>query len=209
MPLENRVDPWGRSNAVTARGELMGNRGILHDEHQKIVSQWKHRRWVTCKREFQDIKRKPFSLGNYSELFFLDEATAFAAGHRPCSDCRKDRFKEFKSAWVASNPELLSKPRPSIEEIDKIIHSERAAKGGGKITFEAPINDLPRGTFIDVDGVALLVWRGALLPWSFDGYGPARDVLPPKTFVRVLTPASVVRVFASGFTPKVHLSAIA
>lgn len=207
MSLQNRVDPWARLCAVTAKGALMGNRGILHDENRQIVSQWEHTRWVTCKVEFQGIQRRPFSPRNYSELFFLDEATAFAAGHRPCAYCRKDRFKEFKTAWLASNPELRSTPRPSIEEVNKIIHTERAAKGGNKISFEAPVKDLPQGTLIDVDGVALLVWRDALLPWSFEGYGPVRDDLPFSTMVRVLTPKSVIRVFAQGFRPDVHPSA--
>lgn len=148
-----------------------------------------------------------FGAGSYSELFFMDEATAFAAGHRPCAECRRDRFKEFKVAWISANRNLLLTSKPTIAEIDNVIHAERAAKGGDKLTYEALIKDLPDGTLVDVGGVALLVWRDELLPWTFDGYGRAIPTLPLSTSVRVLTPASVVRVFESGFSPEVHASA--
>lgn len=207
MPLQNRVDPWGQFQAVSAHGALMGNRGILHNEKKEIVSQWEHSRWVTCTLKFPGVQRILFSPRNYSELFFLDEATAFSAGHRPCAQCRREKFNEFKSAWLAANLEFLPKPRPRIEEVDEKIHADRATKSGGKVTYQAPVGSLPDGAIVEVDRIALLVWRGALLPWSFDGYGPIKDALPPQTVVRVLTPASVVRAFASGFTPEVHPSA--
>lgn len=207
MPLQNRVDPWGRFHAVNAHGALMGNRGVLHNEQKQIVAPWRGKAWLTCKIEFQGIRRKQFGSGTYSELFFMDEATAFAAGHRPCADCRRDRFNEFKAAWVASNRDLLPTARPTMAQIDNVIHSERASKDGDKITFETPLKDLPQGVMVEVSGVALLVWRGALLPWSFDGYASSNDALPPSSIVRVLTPGPVVQVFASGFTPDVHPSA--
>ena len=128
MPLQNRVDPSGRFHAVSAHGAWMGNRGVLHNEQKKIIARWRGKAWMTCKLEFQGIRRKQFGSGTYSELFFMDEATASAAGHRPCADCRRDRFKEFKAAWIASNRDLLSTPQPSIAEIDSVIHAERAAK---------------------------------------------------------------------------------
>ena len=98
--FQNRVDPWGAFHAVSNRGTLMGNRGILHNAEQVIVSRWKSKRWLTCALHFKVIRRQVFSPGNYSELFFLDEATAFAAGHRPCNDCRRDRLKDFREAWA-------------------------------------------------------------------------------------------------------------
>jgi hypothetical protein len=206
MPLQNRVDPWGQFHAVTAHGALMGNRGILHDQQQQIVAPWRGKAWITCKLHVEGIRRTVFGAGTYSELFFMDEATAFAAGHRPCAQCRRDRFKEFKAAWISANRNSLLTPKPTIAEIDNVIHAERAAKGGVKITYEALIKYLPDGTLVDVGGVALLVWHGELLRWTFDGYRPEVPTLPLSTSVRVLTPASVVQVFESGFIPEVHAS---
>jgi hypothetical protein len=103
MPLQNRVDPWGRLVALNLRGTWLGNRGILHNEKKKIIAPWRHKAWVTCQLEFKGRKRQIFSPGSYSELFFLDEVTAFAAGHRPCAECRRDRYNEFKAAWLAMN----------------------------------------------------------------------------------------------------------
>lgn len=207
MPFQNRVDPWGRLRAVSARGTLLGNRGILHDAQQEIVAQWKSKGWVTCQLEFEGRKREVFSAGRYSQLFFLDEATAFSAGHRPCAECRRARHDKFKSAWVKANPGLVRTANPPIAEMDKVMHAERALRGGGKITFEAALADLPPGTFIELGGEAVLVWRRGLLRWSFAGYSGDQILLAPSTPVRVLTPASVVRVFRSGFVPTVHVSA--
>ncbi len=116
---------------------------------------------------------------------------AFATGHRPCAQCRRDK----------------SKARPGIEEVDKIIHADRTAKGEEKVTYEAPVGELPHGTFVEIDEIAFLVWRGALPLWSFDGYGPARDGLPLSTIVRVRAPKSNVRAFKNGFAPCIHPSA--
>lgn len=207
MSLQNRVDPWGQFHAVSARGALMGNRGILHDQQRKIVAPWRGKAWITCKLQFQDMRRKVFGAGTYSELFFLDETTAFSAGHRPCAQCRRDRFNEFKATCIAANRGLLLTPKPTISEIDNIIHAERAAKGGDKATFDAQLMALRDGTLVEVGGVAMLVWHGELLPWTFEGYRSAAPTLPPSTTVRVLTPASVVRAFESGFIPQVHSSA--
>src|SRR6185295_157110 len=99
MPLENRVDPWGCIHAVAARGTLLGNRGKLHDETRRLTRQWDRKAWVTCELEHDGRKREVFGANSYSELFFLDEATAFSAGHRPCASCRRTRYAEFKSKW--------------------------------------------------------------------------------------------------------------
>ena len=207
MPLRNRVDPWGRLHAVEARGTLLGNRGILHNAQKEIVTQWKGKGWVTCRLQFEGRKREVFSARSYSELFFLDEATAFSAGHRPCATCRRERYNEFKSAWVKANPGLVRSANPPIVEIDKVMHAERALRGGGKVTFDAPLGDLPPGTFVELGGEAVLVWRGGFLRWSFAGYNGAPLPSAPSTPVRVLTPISIVHVFRSGFVPTVHVSA--
>ncbi len=207
MPLQNRIDPWGQLNAVSAKGALLGNRGILHNEHKQVVTQWKGKAWITCQIKFKERQSRPFAPDSYSQLFFVDEATAFSAGHRPCAECRRDRFNEFKAAWIKANRELIQGENPTIADIDKVIHAERVTEGRRKRTFTAQLGGLPAGTMIEVNGTPLLVWRGKLLPWSFEGYGKSLTSLPSSTSVQVLTPASVVRVFASGFTPQVHLSA--
>lgn len=185
----------------------MGNRGVLHNESNQIVKPWAHKSWVACLLSYKSIKRpKPFSKGNYSELFFLDEATAFSAGHRPCSYCQRERYIAFKSTWLQGNMEEPARQSALMSEIDKILHSERAIKGGGKQTFEAQLSELPSGSMFEHDGRAFLVSDLGHFPWSFDGY------LSPLTLnrakkVRVLTPQSVVKAFSAGFAPEVHQSA--
>lgn len=200
--LQNRVNPWGVLCAVGNRGTLMGNRGILHDKDKRIIRSWAHQGWVICQTSFKGIQRpKPFStLNSYSELFFLDEATAFAAGHRPCCDCNKERYKLFKKAWTDAN--CLQEPRSflTMKEIDRTIHSERAARGGGKVTFEALLDSLPIGTMFELNERAFLVTERGCLPWSFSGYGEP-EYIERDTYVKVLTPRSVVSAFKVGFTP--------
>ena len=207
MTLQNRVDPWGSLQAVPMRGSLMGNRGILHDESRKVIRPWAGKSWVTCALHFDGIHRPVFDRGAYSELFFLDEATAFAAGHRPCNHCRKARYAEFKCAWLRVNRPDSTTGNTPITEIDKALHSERAIAGGGKVMFSAALNELPPGTLFEYDGAAFLVWNGAISHWSFDGYTASSLQFSPQP-VNVLTPASVVRIFRDGFMPTVHASAI-
>ncbi|WNL40138.1 hypothetical protein RN346_06125 [Halomonas sp. PAMB 3232] len=206
MPLQNRIDPYGQLCSVSARGALMGNRGLLHDDDKAIKRPWAHKQWVTCVTHFPGHERPVFEPGRYSQLFFLDEATAFAAGHRPCGSCRQQRFKAFKHAWLAANPRAGIE-KPSLADIDKTLHAERARRGGHKVTFQAALEGLPFGTLIDLGGQAYLVTQNHLLPWSFEGYGPATPLPASGTQVTVLTPASIVELFRSGFRPQVHESA--
>lgn len=185
----------------------MGNRGILHDDKNKIIKPWAHKAWVTCLLEFKGIKRsRPFSPGTYSELFFLDEATAFAAGHRPCASCQRARHLEFKDAWGRAH---LPEEHPAsidMKEVDKVIHAERAISGGGKWTYNAELVELPQGTIFEHEAVAYLVTSKGYLPWSFEGYGAQRSI-DAATLVKVLTPRSIVRAFDAGLVPIVHQSA--
>jgi hypothetical protein len=208
MSLQNRVDPWGALNSVPSKAAtLMGNRGILHDEQNNILRPWAHKGWVFCMPSFKGIKRpKPFSQGNYSELFFLDEATAFAAGHRPCAYCQRKRFQEFKEAWLGANLAEEKRASMTMPTIDKVLHGERAIRGGGKQVYEATLSDLPFGTMFDFNGKAFVVGKSVCYPWAFDGYGPPMSI-DETSLVMVLTPQSVVRTFAGGFTPLLHLSA--
>jgi hypothetical protein len=207
LPLQNRVDPWGALHAIASRGTLMGNRGILHNGDNKIVRPWAQHAWVTCLLEFNGLKRKkPFSPGNYSELFFIDEATALSAGHRPCAYCQRSRHREFKDAWVRANvPEEL-RAATLMPQIDRVLHAERAIPGGGKRTFDAQLVDLPLGAVFEHDGVAYLLSARGCLPWSFGGYGSAASI-DSAMVVRVLTPPSIVSAFKAGFTPSLHPSA--
>jgi hypothetical protein len=205
--LQNRVDPWGSLCAVPSRGTLMGNRGILHDDRNKIIKPWAHKAWVTCLLEFKGIKRsRPFSPGTYSELFFLDEATAFAAGHRPCASCQRARHLEFKDAWVRANLPGKLPASTDMKEVDKVIHAERAISGGGKWTYDARLVELPHGAIFEHEDVAYLVTSKGYLPWSFEGYGAQRS-MDAATLVKVLTPRSIVRAFDAGLVPIVHQSA--
>lgn len=202
MPLQNRVDPWGSLIATNARGTLLGNRGILHNDKKEIVSFSKRPAWVTCQLSFKGWKREIFSPGNYSELFFLDEATAFSAGHRPCGMCRRERFNEFKVVWQTAN--LASDQEQSIAEIDKQMHAERVIRGGKKVTYTAEFKSLPDGTFIEHQGQAYLCWQGALKQWSPEGYSET-DVFPDlDEMVTVLTPHSIVKMYSNGFVPQIQ-----
>jgi len=205
--LQNRVDPWGQLRAVAERGTLMGNRGILHDDEGRIVRPWAHKAWVVCLLSFKGMRRpRPFSPGNYSELFFLDEATALAAGHRPCTYCQRERSNAFKAAWVDANVALQQRAHFRLSALDSRLHQERVVRGGGKVTYRTAVASLPIGTMFALDGAAFLVHRAGHRPWSFGGYGAAVH-LPPHTPVDVLTPKSVVAALACGFEPRIHESA--
>lgn len=212
--LKNRVDPWGKPQVTPERGAWMGNRGILHDDKKQIVKPWQHKGWVTCRLKYGESTRtgnssreKLFTPGNYSELFFLDEATAFAAGHRPCSQCRNKRYKEFKQAWAAANRDLISSDDPPYKEMDEVLQGERVLPDGEKKTYVAALDSLPEGTMVELDGKAYLVWRRRLYQWSFSGYTEDKAKRAPTSPVKVLTPASIVKMYSRGFLPQVDVSA--
>jgi len=206
MPLQNRVDPYGQLRAVAARGALMGNRGILHNAEKQIVAAWRLPRWITCTLEFKGRRREVFAPHRYSELFFLDEATSLAAGHRPCAECRRPRFKEFCAAWAAGNADLAVSQPLRADAIDRVLHSERVRDDGGKKTHRALVSTLPAGSFVEHEGRAHLLCAGKLRPWTFSGYGPAASRLPSRE-VEVLTPKSIVQAIRAGFVPDVDESA--
>ncbi|MEO7000407.1 MAG: hypothetical protein ABI068_01210 [Ktedonobacterales bacterium] len=204
MPLQNRVTPFGEIVAVAARGLLMGNRGILHDETQRIVRPWQVRRWIACRTAFRGRRRQVMQPHSYTELFFLDEATAFAAGHRPCAECRHEDYQRFRTAWAAWSGELAS-----ADQMDVILHSNRLEGHGGrqrKRIYQEAITALPDGAFIQLEGAAWLLWHGRLLAWSAAGY-TARRLAPASGSVEVLTPRALVAVFHAGYQPMVHSSA--
>jgi hypothetical protein len=202
VPLRNRVTPFGDIIATEARGLLFGNRGVLHDSDGRLVRGWQVRRWIACRLEFKGRRRPLLRPGRFTELFFLDEATALAAGHRPCAECRREDFLAFRDAWERSHPEssLL------VDAIDRTLHAERLAAGGRKRLHEMRLGAVPDGSMVAEGDTAWLVRGGALLRWSPFGYAERRP-RPSRGTVGVLTPPSMAEVLRAGYEPGLHPSA--
>ena len=181
----------------------MGNRGVLHDASKRVVAAWRLPRWIACVLEFRGRHREVFAPHRYSELFFLDEATSLSAGHRPCAECRRARYEEFRAAWDTGR-RGRDRVRGFLraDAIDRVLHAERTERAGKKRTYRAVLSSLPDGTMVEHAGRPLLIWKGRLLPWSFEGYERAVDAAL-QTEVDVLTPPSIVGVIRAGFVPEV------
>lgn len=207
MPRQNRVTPFSTLIATPARGTLTGNRGCLHDEHGQIRRAYQGQRWIICRLEFKGRKRALMQPGRYTELFFLDEATALAAGHRPCAECQRDRFNLFRDFWTKGNRELTRSDQPSATVIDAELHQERTVFDFERRRLCLSIGDLPDGTFVASDELtACLVLDHRLWQWNPDGYQiSAADV--SNAPMRVLTPASIVRALSAGYPVNIHPSA--
>lgn len=209
MPYQNRVTPFGQIVALPERGTMMGNRGILHNTSGQLKRGWTTKAWIICSLALRP-GRQPLQMmapGHYTPLFFLDEASALAAGHRPCAECRRPAYTRFKSLWLQANADLIQQANPPIAAIDAILHQERLTERREKRVYQAPLADLPNGTFITLDAAAFLVWEKSLLRWSPAGYVEIQSK-PGETVVNVLTPPSVVKTLAAGYVPEIHPSAI-
>ena len=202
--LQNRVDPFGNLIKTEARGSWTGTRGLLHNDEQEILRPFRLKAWLTCKLEFKGRKRKMMSPDRYTELFFLDEATAFAAGHRPCCECRRDDFNKFKSLWLKANPGYGFDKKVSIQKIDGIIHEERINKDRSKISFEESIHNIPDGSFVLFDNDPHVVFNKQLFLWSPFGYAKG-ITLPHAEKLIVLTPVSIVNTFRVGYLPQMRM----
>jgi hypothetical protein len=192
-PLQNRVDPFGELHAVTERGGMMGNRGgRLHRDDQTLSgSRWKTKHWLICVCDEFKGRRRDVWGSYYTELFFLDEPTALAAGHRPCFECRRQAAKAFIAAFPSA---------PShVRAMDEALHRERIDKKQKRL-WRARIGDLPEGAMIARGGKAYAVRSRALAPWSFAGYG-APGPLELDAMVDVLTPPSTVAALKEGYKP--------
>jgi len=192
VPLQNRVTPLGELIADPARGLVYGNRGCLHDSHGRIRRRYATKRWIACRLEFRGWQRHPLlQPGRFTELFFLDEATAFAAGHRPCALCRREDYKRFLALVGAGG----------ADEIDARLHAERLGP-----RRRAP-DDLPDGTFVLLDGEPWLVVGGRLRRWTPAGYADERSLEPAA----LITPPTLVEVLRAGWrsdaVPLLHPSA--
>ncbi len=202
MSLQNRVMPDGEILACAARGTLMGNRGILHDANRQLgTARWKHRNWVCCRLSFKNRRRDVMQPGAYTELFFLDEAVALAAGHRPCAECRRADYTAYRAAWAQAFGSRLS-----AVEMDRVLHAARINVGTkAHATHEAEIATLPQGTFILHSGKSALVMDDRLLRFAPAGYDLS-VTRPGHGRVMVLTPKPSVGVIAAGYRPQLHHS---
>ena len=205
MPLQNRVTPFGDLIATPKRGLMFGNRGLLHNLHREIVRHSQVRRWIVCVLEFRGRRREIMHPGYYTELFFLDEATALAAGHRPCAECRRQDYQRFRHAWASAQGGSAEK-LPSADEMDAQLQQDRLEGRSGKRTYQADITTLPDGVFIVHEGEPWLLWQSEMLHWTPGGYD--RHVPRPENgAVTILTPAATVRTIAAGYAPTVHSTA--
>jgi hypothetical protein len=200
--LQNRVDPTGRIIETSARGLWMGNRGVIHNEQKQIIREFKHKAWIICQLEFKGKRRVVMTPNRWTELFFVDEATALAAGHRPCFECRKEDAKRFKSCWVKGNPLHDFTKATSINQIDEVIHQERIDSEKKKITHQRNRPDIPNGTFILLNDDPHLLSNGKLHRWTPFGYEGGM-ALPDTSAFTVLTPNSIVNAIQAGYVPQV------
>ena len=201
MPLQNRVTPLGELVADPARGLVYGNRGCLHDETGRIRRRYNGKRWIGCRLEFQGWLRRPLlQPGRFTELFFLDEATAFAAGHRPCALCRRADYDRFGEIWRALHP-----AQTGADAIDAQLHEERVAPGTREQRLHrAPVRRLPDGAFVLVEGAPQLVLGAELLRWTPAGYAE-RTPRPTRGEAVLVTPPSLVAVLHAGWEGVVPL----
>jgi hypothetical protein len=214
MPLQNRVTPEGDIVATACRGTMMGNRGgALHLPDKTLGSRrWVTKQWIACVLEFRGRHREVMQPNRYTELFFLDEATALAAGHRPCFECRRKDAERFAELWARTRCE---RGRARASAMDEILHAERVEGDRSKRTFRARLGDIPSGAFIRYGehegggkGRPHLVLGQHLLAWSAAGYAALVSPSAIAEEVEVLTPPSIAAVLTAGYHPMLHPSAV-
>ena len=202
MPLQNRVTPIGDIIATPHRGLFTGNRGIIHDPATKTLTRrWAGKAWLTCVCEFRGRRRRVMGGRSWTELFFLDEATAFAAGHRPCFFCRRDDANRFCAAWDAGN----GTTRVLARDIDPVLHRERLAEGKKRLhPLPTRWEQLPDGAMVQGGAQSYLIAGGRALLWSPAGYREAQGRIEDAM---LLTPPSTLRALSAGYRPVLHPSA--
>jgi len=203
MPLQNRVTPLGDIIATPHRGMFTGNRGIIHDPRTKTLTRrWASRAWLTCVCEFRGRRREVMGGRSWTELFFLDEATALAAGHRPCFFCRRDDANRFRAAWEEGN----GVRRVLARDIDAVLHRERLS-GAKKRMHALPMSlqELPDGAMLQEGAESYLVLQSRALKWSPAGYRNAPNAIKDAM---LLTPPSTLRALSAGYRPVLHKSAM-
>jgi len=206
MPRQNRVTPLGELIATTERGLVYGNRGCLHDDHGVIRRRFAVKRWIACRLEFRGWRRSPLlQPGRFTELFFLDEATALAAGHRPCALCRRPDYRRFSDFWRE-----LHRNQEGADAVDTQLHVERIGSGpSGRRLHRVRLESLPDGAFVLYGREPRLVLADALLRWTPGGYTDARP-RPARATALLITPPSLVELLRGdwqGLVPLLHPSA--
>ena len=203
MPLQNRVTPFGDLQVTSARGTFMGNRGgRFHTDAKTLTARrWASRQWICCVLDFNERQRDVWGR-YYTELFFLDEPTALAAGHRPCFECRRKEAQAFAAKWQEAHGLSAA---PKADEMDEVLHGERL-QGRAKRLHRRDIDALPDGAFVVLEEGAFAVRGNALLRWTPQGYEPHRR-RPRGIIVDVLTPPAILAVLSSGYQPHWHPSA--
>ena len=206
MSLQNRVTPFGEIEADPARGNFMGNRGILHGDTKELGHRrWTHENWIICLTSFRGRQRQIMTPHRYTELFFLDEAVAIAAGHRPCYECRRQDYHAWAAAWQQATG---SDAPPRAKEMDRALHKERILPlAGRQQRWRSELSDLPDGTFIGWEGTPYLVLGRHLFLWTHGGYTETSP-RPAQGQVIILTPPTSVATLANGFRPRLHESSI-
>jgi hypothetical protein len=201
MPRQNRVTPLGELVSDPGRGLVYGNRGCLHDRHGRIRRRYNGRRWIACRLQFRGWHRDPLMQpGRFTELFFLDEATALAAGHRPCALCRRQDYERFAALWRELHPDQVG-----ADAIDAQLHRERVAPGARThLCHEASLDELPDGAFILCEHVPWLVLGSELLSWTPRGYATRRPRSESGRAL-VLTPRSSLAILRAGWTSDLPL----
>ena len=199
MSRQNRVAPDGRIFADPGRGLFLGNRGCIHDDQGRIIRSHRNRAWITCLLSFKERRRALMQPGRWTELFFLDEAVALSAGHRPCAECRRADYNAFRAAWVAAGL-----PGVKAVEMDAVLHASRLTGSGVQQRFTATVRQLPDGACVEDSGQACLLRHGMVHPYAASGYRPGRPCPPGE--ISVLTPAPIVAVLRAGYWPVLHPS---
>jgi len=203
MPLQNRVTPFGEIVATPARGMFTGNRGIIHDPATRTLlkRRWSLKCWLVCRLHYKNFHREPMARRSWTELFFLDEATALAAGHRPCFFCSRDRIEAFRAAWAEGN----GGPILAAPELDAVLHRERLQQRKKRIhPVPGKLSSLPDGAMVASGDAAFLILGGRALRWSPSGYAPVEQM--PRAD-GLLTPPSTLAALRAGYRPVLHASA--
>jgi hypothetical protein len=203
MPLQNRVTPFGEIVAIPQRGLFTGNRGIIHDPGTRTLlkRRWTTKTWLVCSCEYKGRRRIVMAGRSWTELFFLDEAVALAAGHRPCFDCRREAAARFRDLWAAAGE---ADPRPSAKVIDAVLHEERLERGHKRVhPIAGPLAALPDGAMVVAAGAAFLLRSGRAYQWTSEGYAPPVQL---QRADGLLTPPSTLRVLRAGYQPEFHPS---
>ena len=205
MPLQNRVTPFGEIVAIEQRGLFMGNRGIIHDPATRtlLARRWTNKAWIICVCEFRNVRREVMSRRSWTELFFYDEATALAAGHRPCYYCRRSAATAFAQAWASAR----GKARASATDIDAVLHAERLRGTGKKLhALSVAPASLPDGAAVAASGEAYVMASGRAFMWTTEGYQSPRNL---KDAEGLLTPPSTVAALRAGYRCVLHPTLLA